>query len=44
VDFHINSKKIARLEIGVNHFKFEGWLKNDQDELVRVQDWSPMKG
>jgi len=44
VDFHINSKKIARLEIGVDHFKFEGWLKNDQDELVRVQDWSPMKG
>lgn len=44
VDFHINSKKVARFEIGVKRFRFQAWLKNDEGEYVKVHEWSPMEG
>lgn len=49
VDYQINGYSIARFEIGVNHFKFEGWLKSDRDDgsrgkYERVKDFSSVQG
>ncbi len=49
VDYQINAKKVARFEIGVNHFRFEGWMKSDSDDetkgkFKRVGTYSPMEG
>ena len=35
VDYQINAGKIARFEIGVNHFRFEGWKKSDNDDETK---------
>ncbi len=49
VDYQINAGKIARFEIGVNHFRFEGWLKSDRDDetkgkFLQVAKFSPLEG
>ncbi|MBR4258538.1 MAG: hypothetical protein IKQ17_05870 [Kiritimatiellae bacterium] len=49
VDYQINAGKIARFEIGVNHFRFEGWKKSDNDDetkgkFVKDAKYSAMEG
>lgn len=49
VDYQINAGKIARFEIGVNHFRFEGWRRSDSDDetkgkLVRDVVYSLVEG
>lgn len=49
VDYQINAGKIARFEIGVNHFRFEGWKKSDNDDetkgkFIRDVKYSAMEG
>lgn len=49
VDYQINAGKIARFEIGVNHFRFEGWKKSDNDDetkgkFVKDTKYSAMEG
>ena len=44
IDFQIRSGMVARFEIGVDRFKFEGWQKDSGGTFVKVQDWKPLKG
>lgn len=49
VDYQINAGKIARFEIGVNHFRFEGWKKSDNDDetkgkFIKDAKYSAMEG
>ncbi len=49
VDYQINAGKIARFEIGVNHFRFEGWKKSNNDDetkgkFVKDAKYSAMEG
>ena len=48
VDYQMSAGRIARFEIGVNFFRFEGWIKSEDDatrgEFVRTAQYSPMEG
>lgn len=48
VDYQMSAGKIARFEIGVNYFRFEGWIKSEDEEtrgqFVRAAHYSPMNG
>ncbi len=48
VDYQMSAGRIARFEIGVDHFRFEGWIKSEdgdkRGEFVRTAQYSPMEG
>lgn len=48
VDYQLTAGAIARFEIGVNHFRFEGWLRSEAGDtfgqFVCNTQWDPMTG
>ena len=43
VDFQINSKRRARLIVGVNRFEFEAWMMSDVDHKFYKLDYPSLK-